>query len=62
MCMPFADNSFDGIFAIEATCHAPNVVRTFRTFNGVFVKSGSLRSTWILESIIDHYSLYVVDD
>uniref|UniRef100_A0A3Q7JFC5 Methyltransferase n=1 Tax=Solanum lycopersicum TaxID=4081 RepID=A0A3Q7JFC5_SOLLC len=25
MSMPFADDSFDGIFAIEATCHAPNV-------------------------------------
>ncbi|KAK4839642.1 hypothetical protein QYF36_023660 [Acer negundo] len=25
MKMPFADNTFDGIFAIEATCHAPNV-------------------------------------
>ncbi|KAK0595798.1 hypothetical protein LWI29_010063 [Acer saccharum] len=26
MKMPFADNTFDGIFAIEATCHAPNVL------------------------------------
>ena len=26
MNMPFSDNSFDAIFAIEATCHAPDVV------------------------------------
>ncbi|KAK3217839.1 hypothetical protein Dsin_011809 [Dipteronia sinensis] len=26
MKMMFADNTFDGIFAIEATCQAPNVV------------------------------------
>ncbi|KAJ0042633.1 hypothetical protein Pint_17898 [Pistacia integerrima] len=25
MKMPFSDNTFDAIFAIEATCHAPNV-------------------------------------
>lgn len=37
MSMPFADDSFDEIFAIEATCHAPNVVRTFRMPNGVIV-------------------------
>ncbi|KAM3205562.1 Cycloartenol-C-24-methyltransferase 1 [Capsicum chinense] len=30
MCMPFADNSFDGIFAIEATCHAPNVFDCYK--------------------------------
>jgi ubiquinone/menaquinone biosynthesis C-methylase UbiE len=26
MKMPFPDNTFDAIFAIEATCHAPDVV------------------------------------
>lgn len=26
MKMPFPDNSFDGIYAIEATCHAPDAV------------------------------------
>ena len=26
MKMPFSDNTFDAIFAIEATCHAPDVV------------------------------------
>lgn len=36
MSMPFADDSFDGIFAIEATCHAPNVVRAFRILTGTF--------------------------
>ena len=26
MKMPFPDNSFDAIYAIEATCHAPDAV------------------------------------
>jgi sterol 24-C-methyltransferase len=26
MKMPFSDSTFDAIFAIEATCHAPDVV------------------------------------
>ncbi|KAK4725376.1 hypothetical protein R3W88_028155 [Solanum pinnatisectum] len=30
MSMPFADDSFDGIFAIEATCHAPNVFDCYK--------------------------------
>nr|CAG8594320.1 11564_t:CDS:2 [Entrophospora candida]CAG8647064.1 10858_t:CDS:2 [Entrophospora candida] len=25
MCMPFEDNSFDAVYAIEATCHAPKL-------------------------------------
>lgn len=24
MAMPFSDESFDGVYAIEATCHAPD--------------------------------------
>ncbi|XP_028120810.1 cycloartenol-C-24-methyltransferase-like [Camellia sinensis] len=30
MNMPFSENSFDAIFAIEATCHAPNVVDCYK--------------------------------
>ena len=26
MKMPFPDNSFDAVYAIEATCHAPDAV------------------------------------
>jgi hypothetical protein len=26
MKMPFADNTFDAVYAIEATCHAPDPV------------------------------------
>lgn len=26
MKMPFSDNTFDAIYAIEATCHAPDAV------------------------------------
>ena len=28
MKMPFADSNFDAIYAIEATCHAPDAVGT----------------------------------
>lgn len=30
MNMPFPDNAFDAIYAIEATCHAPDAVRQFK--------------------------------
>ncbi|PRQ44704.1 putative sterol 24-C-methyltransferase [Rosa chinensis] len=30
MNMPFPDNTFDAIFAIEATCHAPNVFDCYK--------------------------------
>ncbi|KAK9169837.1 hypothetical protein Syun_001977 [Stephania yunnanensis] len=30
MKMPFPDNSFDGIYAIEATCHAPDAVGCYK--------------------------------
>lgn len=29
MKMPFAENSFDAIYAVEATCHAPDAVCAF---------------------------------
>jgi ubiquinone/menaquinone biosynthesis C-methylase UbiE len=29
MKMPFDDNTFDAVYAIEATCHAPDPVRFF---------------------------------
>lgn len=30
MKMPFPDNSFDAVYAIEATCHAPDAVLKIR--------------------------------
>lgn len=30
MKMPFPDNSFDAVYAIEATCHAPDAVCQFK--------------------------------
>ncbi|URD75505.1 cycloartenol-C-24-methyltransferase 1 [Musa troglodytarum] len=30
MKMPFSDNTFDGIYAIEATCHAPDAVGCYK--------------------------------
>lgn len=35
MNMPFADNTFDAIYAIEATCHAPDAVCRFTHFNDI---------------------------
>jgi hypothetical protein len=32
MNIPFPDNTFDAIYAIEATCHAPNMVNNFTFF------------------------------
>ena len=32
MKMPFPDNSFDAVYAIEATCHAPDAVSPKNTF------------------------------
>ena len=29
MKMPFPDNTFDAVYAIEATCHAPDAVCAF---------------------------------
>jgi len=38
MKMPFDDNTFDAVYAIEATCHAPDPVRfqfIFQIFSSV---------------------------
>lgn len=31
MKMPFDDNSFDAVYAIEATCHAPDAVHALKS-------------------------------
>lgn len=33
MKMPLPDNSFDAVYAIEATCHAPDAVCVSKTLN-----------------------------
>jgi len=38
MKMPFDDNTFDAVYAIEATCHAPDPVR----FHFIFQISSSV--------------------
>lgn len=35
MKMPFPENSFDAVYAIEATCHAPDAV--WEILNSYFV-------------------------
>ena len=32
MKMPFSDNTYDAVYAIEATCHAPDAVRSSIVF------------------------------
>ncbi|KAL3613927.1 24-methylenesterol C-methyltransferase 2 [Castilleja foliolosa] len=39
--MPFDDNSFDGVYSIEATCHAPNLEEVYGEIYRV-LKPGSL--------------------
>lgn len=39
--MPFADNSFDGVYSIEATCHAPKLEEVYQEIYRV-LKPGSL--------------------
>ncbi|XP_009785178.1 24-methylenesterol C-methyltransferase 2-like [Nicotiana sylvestris] len=38
--MPFADNSFDGVYSIEATCHAPKLEEVYKEIYRV-LKPGS---------------------
>merc|ERR1711959_131993 len=54
MKLPFPDNSFDGVYAIEATCHAPNregvyseILRVLKP-NGVFATY-----EWCLTDVYD---------
>lgn len=32
MNMPFLENTYDAVYAIEATCHAPDAVENFTLF------------------------------
>jgi ubiquinone/menaquinone biosynthesis C-methylase UbiE len=48
MKMPFDDNTFDAVYAIEATCHAPDPVR-FQRFQ---------TATSLLRFIINFVSSY----
>jgi len=41
MHLPFEDNSFDGVYAIEATCHAPDRVKVFTEIKRV-LKPGNI--------------------
>ncbi|KAG5583418.1 hypothetical protein H5410_054045 [Solanum commersonii] len=55
MSMPFADDSFDGIFAIEATCHAPNVFDCYKEIFRV-LKPGQYFANyeWCITDFFDH--------
>lgn len=43
--MPFEDNSFDAVYSIEATCHAPALVQVFREIYRV-LKPGQLYANY----------------
>jgi len=55
MKMPFTDNSFDAVYAIEATCHAPDAVCDH------FSYSCSLPINPIFPTIQSHQLSVVVD-
>lgn len=57
MKMPFADNTYDAVYAVEATCHAPDVVCALKIYSTRFkilsafallfaTYSGISRLTW----------------
>mmetsp|Transcript_12304 Transcript_12304/g.39001 ORF Transcript_12304/g.39001 Transcript_12304/m.39001 type:complete len:370 (+) Transcript_12304:168-1277(+) len=52
--MPFADNTFDGVYSIEATCHAPTVEEVYRECFRV-LKPGGLYATyeWVTTPLYD---------
>ena len=45
MKLPFADNSFDAVYAIEATCHAPDRVKVYSEILRV-LKPGGIFATY----------------
>lgn len=45
MKMPFKDGHFDGVYAIESTCHAPNRVEVYAEINRV-MKPGTIFATY----------------
>lgn len=52
--MPFADASFDAVFAIEATCHSPSLERVYREVNRVLKPGGMFgTSEWVLTQKYD---------
>lgn len=55
MKMPFPDNSFDAVYAIEATCHAPDAVCDH------FLYSTSSHQSFLSHSTTT-YQFYVVAD
>ncbi|KAJ9608268.1 Delta(24)-sterol C-methyltransferase [Cladophialophora chaetospira] len=52
--MPFADESFDAVIAIEATCHSPSLERVYREVNRVLKPGGMFgTSEWVLTNKFD---------
>lgn len=54
MKLPFDDNAYDGVYAIEATCHAPNRIACYQEIYRV-LKPGQVFATyeWCLTSAYD---------
>ncbi|KAJ8530308.1 hypothetical protein K7X08_037143 [Anisodus acutangulus] len=53
--MPFADNSFDGAYSIEATCHAPKLEEVYKEIYRV-IKPGSyyVSYEWVTTELYQH--------
>lgn len=48
MQMPFYDNTFDAIYAIEATCHAPDAVYKLVKFFSVIANAHNLNPIFLV--------------
>ncbi|EXV01402.1 ergosterol methyltransferase domain protein [Metarhizium robertsii] len=58
MKMPFPDDSFDAVYVIEATCHAPSLVGVYREINRV-LKPGGMFGVyeWLMTETYDNEDL-----
>ncbi|KAK2594490.1 Delta(24)-sterol C-methyltransferase [Conoideocrella luteorostrata] len=58
MKMPFPDNSFDAVYVIEATCHAPSLEGVYREINRVLKPGGTFGVyEWLMTEAYDNEDL-----
>lgn len=56
--MPFPDNSFDAVYVIEATCHAPSLAGVYREMHRVLKPGGTFGVyEWLMTDAYDNNNL-----
>lgn len=56
--MPFPDNSFDAVYVIEATCHAPSLAGVYSEINRVLKPGGTFGVyEWLMTESYDNDNL-----